>query len=128
MTAQEATRSQDDILWPVAVYVLLMLGSWTIIAPIVAGVIAHWRRGSAPEWLWSHYTFQIYTFWLSLLGGVLSIVLWFLGLKWIALLIVAGWVFVRCVLGLVWLGRRQEVPDPESWMFGRATGTQGSAT
>src|SRR5215469_5006287 len=42
----------------------------------VAGlVLAYVNRDTAPDWLKSHYTFQIYTFWLGLLYWIVSIAL-----------------------------------------------------
>lgn len=53
-----------------AVYILYGAGFITGLAFIVGVVIAHLKRDEAPPWLRTHFTFQIRTFWISLLWGV----------------------------------------------------------
>ena len=85
------------------------------ITHIVGLVMAYVARDTAPEWLRSHYTFQICTFWIGLLyfgiAGVLCVIL----IGFALLPVVAIWFIVRCALGLVRLSQRQPYPNPNSW-------------
>lgn len=101
-----------------AVYVLYGAGFITGLAFIVGVVIAHLKRAEAPPWLRSHLTFQIRTFWISLLWGVVGVLttwllIGFLFLAW-------GFVFmlVRTVKGFLRLNDRRPIGNPESWGFG----------
>ena len=99
----------------------------------IAGVImAYVVKGSAPDWAKSHYTFQIWTFWLGLVlmlalipfivawvvtGAVLSIV--GVGiLMLIATVFVAAapflWFAARCAVGLSWSVQTQPYPRPQT--------------
>src|SRR3954470_6256842 len=94
---------QDDKTLPVVVYALYLAALISAGMTAVVGVIlAYVSKGAAPEWLQSHYVFQIRTFWLSLLFSVIGCVLLPLGIGFVILPAVGVWVAVRCILGLSW--------------------------
>ena len=99
----------------------------------IAGVImAYVVKGSAPEWARSHYTFQIWTFWIGLglmlllvpfviawvvTGAVLSIV----GIGILMLIatffVIAApflWFAARCAVGLSYSVQSQPYPRPQA--------------
>ncbi|HEX8570083.1 MAG TPA: hypothetical protein VF699_09205 [Caulobacteraceae bacterium] len=99
----------------------------------IAGVImAYVVKGGAPAWAQSHYTFQIWTFWIGLVlmlvmipfiiawvvtGAVLSIV--GVGiLMLIATVFVAAapfiWFAARCAVGLSYAVQTQPYPRPQT--------------
>ena len=83
----------------------------------IAGVVlAYVNRDTAPDWLKSHYTFQIYTFWLALLYWVISIVLCVVLIGIPLLFATMAWFIIRCTLGLSRLMRREPYPTPEGWI------------
>ena len=83
----------------------------------LAGVVlAYVNRDTAPDWLKSHYTFQIRTFWIGLLYWVASIVLCVILIGFLLILATVVWFVFRCALGLNRLLRREAYPDPESWL------------
>ena len=83
----------------------------------IAGlVLAYVYRDMAPDWLKSHYTFQIHTFWLGLLLWVVALALCVVLIGFVLLLGVLAWYIVRCALGLNRLLRREPYPNPESWV------------
>ncbi len=100
------------------IYVLYLIGLLTGgLTTIVGVVMAYIYRDGAPDWLGTHYTFQIRTFWIMFLYAVLSTILTFVFigvLLWFVLLI---WWIVRCVKGLKFLDQRVAYPDPEGWGF-----------
>ena len=59
----------------VVVYVLYLLGIVSFfITPLIGLVIAYVQRGSSTPTGRTHFTFQIYTFWLSLLYSAVNFV------------------------------------------------------
>ena len=84
---------------------------------IVGVVLAYIAREDAPNWLASHFRFQIRTFWLlllfSLIGAVLTLVL----VGFLVLVATAVWLIVRCVKGWRHLERREPVDNVETWLF-----------
>jgi uncharacterized membrane protein len=61
-------RLQDDKTLPGVVYALHIAGVVTGgVTCLIGAVLAYISRKDAPEWLASHYDFQIRTFWLALL-------------------------------------------------------------
>ena len=100
------------------VYILYLVGILIGITGLVGVIMAYVNRGDAPDWLKSHYQFQIRTFWIGLLYMVLGslllvfIVGYFIWLFWLI------WLIVRCVVGLKQLEKNEAVNNPTSWMFG----------
>jgi uncharacterized membrane protein len=107
----------DDKL-ALAVYVLYGLGYFTGITALMGVIIAHVKVDDAEEVLWSHYRFQIRTFWIGLLylsvGFLLSVVL--IGLP--ILLWWFVWSLIRIVKGGLLLIEHKPIVDPASWLFG----------
>lgn len=111
-------RLQDDKTLPGVVYALHIAGAVTGGLTCVIGVIiAYISRKDAPEWLASHYEFQIRTFWLALLFSVVSIILTPVGIGVVALVATGVWLVVRGVVGLSTLLKGQPYPTPKNWML-----------
>ncbi len=110
-------RLQDDKSLPVVVYALQIAGAVTGIAGVVAVILAYINRKGAPEWLASHYEFQIRTFWLSLLFWIAAAVLTSVGIGVVLFVAVGLWVVVRAIIGLSTLLKGQPYPTPKNWML-----------
>jgi uncharacterized membrane protein len=99
------------------IYILYLVGLATGITALVGVVLAYVKRDEAPEWLRTHYRFQIRTFWIGLLycvlGGILSMVL----IGFLVLLFWAIWLIIRVIKGFKHLELRESVPNYETWMF-----------
>ncbi len=99
------------------VYILYLLGIVTGVAGIVGVVLAYVHKSDSPDWLQTHFEFQIRTFWIGLIFFpfivLLSIVLigYFIWLLWVV------WLSVRCIKGMKSLDKSQAVEDPKSWLF-----------
>ncbi|WP_290652459.1 hypothetical protein [Aquisalimonas sp.] len=105
---------------PMVVYILYLVGFLTSgITTLIGVVFAYVNRNSAPEWVQSHYTFQIRTFWLSLAVGLLGVVLSVIGVGFLILLALMIWTIVRCVVGLSRLSEYQPIENPQSLLAGR---------
>ena len=99
------------------VYILYLVGIAVGITSIVGVVMAYMNKGDAPPWLESHYRFQIRTFWIGMLYGIIGTVLTTVLIGFLVLLFVLVWWIVRCIKGMRALGDRQPVENVESWMF-----------
>ncbi len=99
------------------VYILYLVSLITGITAIVGLVIAYVNRGEAPDWLKTHYRFQIRTFWIGLLYGFISL---------LTLIVVVGlllgiftliWWIVRCAKGMKQLARGTAYENPATWLW-----------
>ena len=116
-TAPGSSPFSDDRQMATVIYVLYLIAPFTLHAAGIVGlVIAYISRDSAPEWLKTHYTFQIYTFWISVLYFVIAGVLCFLVIGFFLLPLLLVWYIIRCALGLTRLLRSEAHPNPRSWL------------
>lgn len=97
---------------------LCYLGGFiTGISALAGLVLAYiWRGEARPDWEKSHFTFQIRTFWISLLGSVLGGLLLIVGIGLLIWLAVCVWVVVRTIVSMLKAQRGEAMPDPASWM------------
>ncbi|MDE0053859.1 MAG: hypothetical protein OXT64_06340 [Gammaproteobacteria bacterium] len=98
-------------------YALYAISVAVGVTAIVGVVLAYMAREDAPNWLASHYRFQIRTFWLLLLFSLIAAVLTVVLIGYLVLLATAGWLLVRCVKGWRHLDRREPVENVETWLF-----------
>jgi uncharacterized membrane protein len=83
----------------------------------LAGVVlAYVNRETAPDWLKSHYTFQIYTFWIGLVFSLVSFVLCVVLVGFLLFFATLAWWVIRCALGINRLMQREAYPNPTSWI------------
>jgi uncharacterized membrane protein len=96
----------------------LYLASILIGITAIAGLImAYVNRHDAPDWLKSHYQFQIRTFWIGALYLFIGVLLSQFIIGLLVLLFWLLWLIVRCARGIKYLDRREACPDPTGWMF-----------
>jgi uncharacterized membrane protein len=97
---------------------LLYLSSFILgITALVGVVLAYvWRGEPRQAWESSHFTYLIRTFWLGLLGGIVSVLLMVVLIGFLLLAAVIVLVVVRCVLSLVNAQKQQPMPDPQTWL------------
>lgn len=111
-----ALTGRDPAKSAVLVYILYLVGIVIPIVPIVAVVLAYMNRKDMTGWLESHSIYQIRTFWIGLLYGVIAMVLMLLLIGWLIYIAIIIWLVVRCVKGLQALQRREPIADPQTWM------------
>lgn len=95
---------------------LLYLGSIiTGFSGLIGIVLAHvWSGEDNPDWMASHYTFLIRTFWIGFAASVLlAITIIGLIVVWVPFI----WVAVRSIVSLVNAQKQQPMPDPKSWLI-----------
>jgi uncharacterized membrane protein len=122
----------EDRVMPGVAYGLYLLGPVTGGVTMIIGlIVAYANLADAGPRTFSHYRFLIRTFWLSiawliiaggmmLFGAPLSLVLIglpFLWLGWFIFGAVGVWYLVRCVVGLIFLGRGDAYPRPRTWLI-----------
>ena len=99
------------------VYILYLIGIVVGLTAIIGVVMAYVHKDAAPDWLKTHYQFQIRTFWISLLYGFVSCILCLIIIGYVLLLATVVWLIIRCVKGLKAIEQRVPVADPMSWGF-----------
>jgi uncharacterized membrane protein len=108
----------DDRQMAMIVYILFLVGFPTLhVATIVGLVLAYVNRDGAPEWLRSHYTLQIRTFWIGLLYFFIACACLVILVGVPMLLAAAVWYVVRCALGISRLLKNEAYPTPQSWVL-----------
>jgi len=117
MTDQVINTSSTNSGSAKLVYILYLAGIVFGITGLIGVIMAYINKSDAPEWLKTHYQFQIRTFWIGFLflaiGAITSVVLvgWFIILFWVI------WLIVRCVKGMKVLDQQQAHPNPTGWFF-----------
>jgi uncharacterized membrane protein len=111
----QSSPMADERQTALIVYILMLVPIVIPITHIVGLVIAYVSRDTAPDWLKTHYTFLINTFWMGLLYFVAACFLCLLLIGFVLLPVVVIWYIVRCALGLARLMRNEPYPTPNSW-------------
>jgi uncharacterized membrane protein len=101
------------------IYILYLVSLVVGVTSIVGVIMAYVYRGEAPDWLRSHYRFQIRTFWIGLLYVVLGMLLSVVLIGFLLLLFWLIWLILRCVKGMQQLERREPIADIETWLWPR---------
>jgi len=99
------------------IYILYLVSLVVGVTSIVGVIMAYVYRGEAPDWLRSHYRFQIRTFWIGLLYVVIGMLLSAVLIGFLVLLFWLVWLILRCVKGMQQLERREPVTDVETWLW-----------
>lgn len=99
------------------VYILYLVGIIFGLTGIIGVVMAYINRSEAPDWLETHYQFQIRTFWIGALYVVIGMILTFILIGYLVLLFWVVWLVIRCVKGMKALEQKEAHPDPTGWMF-----------
>src|SRR6267142_2985545 len=95
-----------------AVYALQAVGVLVpVVLPWIVGVVIDYikRDEARGTWVESHFTWQIRTFWWSLLWAVIGGILLLVLIGWLVLAATAVWIIYRIVKGWLRLTERREV-------------------
>jgi len=99
------------------IYILYLANIIVGLTALIGLVMAYVNQSQGPDWVRAHYRFQIRTFWIAFLVGVIGAVTTFIVVGWIILLLLLIWWIIRCVKGMQYLGRQQPYPNLETWLF-----------
>lgn len=111
-TPEETTEGMTKII-----YFLYLAGILFGITGVVGVIMAYIYKDDSPDWLQTHYQFQIRTFWIGaifmLVGGILMFVLigYFVMLFWVV------WLLIRSIKGMKALDKKEAHPNPTGWFF-----------
>ena len=99
------------------VYILYLVSFLVGLTAFVGVIMAYVNHRDAPEWVQTHYRFQIRTFWIGLLYGVIGVVTCFIIVGFFWLIFVLIWWIVRCVKGMQAISRGAAYERPASWLW-----------
>lgn len=101
-SSEELTQVQKGNLSAAKTNYILYLVALVIgITAIIAVIFAYVKRGSDnPEWVNSHFSFQIQTFWYGLVYAIVGLATSVIIIGWFILLFWMIWLIVRCVKGM----------------------------
>ena len=113
----------NEVFAPTRINVMVNYGLYLLgfvlggVSTIVGLVLAYINRGKADAVLASHYTYQIRTFWIGLLYGLIASLLTLLLIGFVLYFIIAIWVVIRCVKGLQAASDNKPIADPTTWLI-----------
>mgnify|MGYP000054435952 CR=1 FL=1 len=99
------------------VYILYLASIIFGVTGIIGLIMAYVNKGDSPDWLQTHYQFQIRTFWIGILIAIIGGITSAFGVGLIILLGLLVWYIMRCVKGMKYLGQSEVVPDPKTWIW-----------
>lgn len=110
-----AANASFDLNHPTIVSLLYLASCVFFVTGIVGLVLAYVWRSERPEpWEASHLTYLIRTFWIGLVGALVSTPFMLVGIGFLMIFAVFVLVIVRCVLSLVRAQKREAMPNPET--------------
>ncbi|MBX7491911.1 hypothetical protein K3163_01665 [Qipengyuania sp. 1NDW9] len=103
---------------PTIVSILYLASFVTGITGLIGIVLAHvWQGENDEEWMASHYSYLIRTFWYAFLAGIVATLLSIVFIGLLMFPIIAIWFGVRSVMSLMKAQRREPMPDPQTLLF-----------
>ncbi len=99
------------------VYILYLVGIVFGLTSLIGVIIAYVNKSGAPDWLKSHYQFQIRTFWIGFLFGLIGLLLTIAFIGWLIIALAVVWLIIRCIKGFKYLDSNSAVPNPKTWLF-----------
>ncbi|WP_018174522.1 MULTISPECIES: DUF4870 domain-containing protein [unclassified Thioalkalivibrio] len=99
------------------VYVLYLVSFLTALTAIAGLIIAYIKRNDGDAVSDTHFTYQIRTFWIGLLGVIVGAVLTPIGIGFLVLLFMIVWLLVRCIKGLLANNEDRSIEQPETWLW-----------
>lgn len=111
------TPAQDTGSGARIIYILYLVSLVIGITGLIGLIMAYVKRGDAPDWLKTHYQWQIRTFWMGLLYVIIGALTTVILVGYLILLANLIWFIIRCIKGLSALEKQQPLAKPTSWLF-----------
>ncbi len=127
-SAQEQTRvhmesaraiisESNDRAITIAAYALyLAIGVTGGLSALAGVILAYVKQDTLDPVLASHLKFQIRTFWIGLVAGLVGLVLTIVFIGVLILIALAIWWLIRNVVGLIRLLEGKPINDPKTWV------------
>ena len=116
-TVERVKSSAGTGISPMVVHVLYIIALFTGVPMLVGVIVAYVARGEADDVNESHFTFQIRTFWIGILYGVIGLLTLAVGIGFVICLFAWVWVLVRSVKALGYSNRGEAIPNPKAWLW-----------
>ena len=118
MSMQTTESSTDPRTWAMIVWGLYIASYFTAFITMIVGlIIAYVKRGElAGTPFESHMTSAIRTFWISLIGGIIGVVLLIVGIGFVILIALAVWQIFRVIRGMIHAVDGRPIEDPTGWL------------
>lgn len=108
----------ENLIFAKATYILYLISvAFAGMTGIIGVVIAYIHDKEGPDWLDTHYRFQIRTFWIGLLYAFLSFITAPILIGFLGFFLTAMWYIIRSVKGLKRLVNHQEYPNCTTWTW-----------
>ncbi|MBC8055384.1 MAG: hypothetical protein H7Y61_02270 [Rhizobiales bacterium] len=110
LSTDEALRSNKTLTW--VIYGLYAASFIVGITGLVAIVMNYVKRDDVRgTFLESHFSWQIRTFWISLVVAIIGLVLMLVVIGWVVLIADTVWVIYRLVVGAIRLNENRPVVE-----------------
>jgi uncharacterized membrane protein len=116
-TGAPVATSGFDLNHPTVISLLYLSSMVLGVTALVGLVLAYvWKGEAHAEWENSHYEYLIRTFWLGLIGAMVSVLLMIVLVGFLLMVAVGVLVVVRCVLSLINAQKHLPMPNPRTWL------------
>lgn len=115
-SVDNASEGKDGVM-PTIIYVLYLAAAFTGVPWLIGLILAYVSRGEAGDVSYSHYQYQIRTFWLGLLYVIIGGLTMVVGVGFFICLFTWLWAIVRSFKGLGWYNDGVEVPNPRTLLW-----------
>jgi uncharacterized membrane protein len=99
------------------IYILYLASLVVGITSLIGVVMAYVYQGAAPLWVQTHYRFQIRTFWIGLLYGLIGAATAWIGVGFLIILFTVVWYIVRCVKGMQRVNLGLPYDNAGTWLW-----------
>ena len=113
VTRQQAVTGNEPTGVAMAAYVLLLIPF--PLFPLIGFIITLVNLSSKPDWLATHFRWQVRTVLIGLLFGLIGAVTAFIFVGILILIATWVWSIVRHIKGISALNRREPIANIETW-------------
>lgn len=99
------------------IYILYLVSLAVGVTAVIGVIMAYVYRSDAPDWVAAHHRYQIRTFWIGLLYGVLSVATAIIIVGLLFGVFTFVWWIVRCIKGLKWISQGVPPAQPATWLW-----------
>jgi len=99
------------------IYILYLASLVVGITGLIGVIMAYVYQGAAPPWVQTHYRFQIRTFWIGLLYGLIGAATAWFGVGFLIILFTVVWYIVRCVKGMQRIAQSLAYDNAGTWLW-----------
>ncbi|CAN0535717.1 unnamed protein product [Ectocarpus sp. 12 AP-2014] len=113
----EELHHKPDTTMAMVIYGLYLASFLVGFTSFIGVVMAYVYKGKGPAWLDEHYRYQIRTFWMGLVYGIVFSILTLIVIGFPLLLALAVWFIIRCVKGFKGLQEKRAPDNVDTWLF-----------